>query len=90
MVPYPTFRSDAVVGATHGQIVITYYDHMSTPLGDYADSPKTLIIACTETADATTFDDANTGLAPTLQAYITAYTNITSNVSSLATEIKAG
>ena len=88
-VPYPTFRSDASTSSTYGQIVIKFRDRLVTTLGNQEDSLKTLYIACEETADATTFDDANTGLATTLQAYITAY-SIPSNVSSLATEIKAG
>lgn len=88
-VPYPTFRTDAVSGASYGMIVIKYFDRMTTTLGSQEDSLKTLYIACTETADATTFDDANTGLATTLQAYVTAYANISNN-TAIAAEIKAG
>jgi len=88
-VPYPTFRSEAVSSATYGMIIIKYFDRMTTTLGSQEDSLKTLYIACTETADATTFDDANVGLAVILQAYVTAYTNISNN-TAIAAEIKAG
>jgi hypothetical protein len=88
-VPYPTFRTEAVSTVTYGMIVIEFVNEMGTTLGDVETSYKQLYLACAKPATGSVFTDANTGLCVTLQSYLTANANITSNVASLATEIAA-
>lgn len=86
-VPYPTFRQEAVLGGTYALVTIEFADNMETALGQQANSPKQLWIACAK-GNAATITDAQTGFGTILTAYITAY-GITANAANVSTEINA-
>jgi len=87
-IPQPTFRTEVVADRTYAIIVIEFAHEMTTDLGGQADSLKQLYIACQKGA-GTAYTSATVGLGTTLNAYITAYSNIASNGVTIATEINA-
>ena len=86
-VPSPTFRQEAVVGGTYAIVTIEFVDAMTTTLGQQANSPKQLWIACAK-GNAATITDAQTGFGTILTSYITAY-GMQANVANVSTEINA-